>query len=83
MGARMEVSWRGSPAELERLRIVRSCIELDLVRSKNKRPITAESIATETELIRELATTNADITAMKAVTAEARRAMRWENGGAK
>ena len=77
----MEVSWREAPAELERLRIVRSCIELDLGRSKNKRPITAESIATETELIRELATTNAEITAVKSMVAEARRGFRWEQSG--
>ena len=79
----MTISWRESPAELERLKVVRSCIDLDLMRAQRVHPVTDESIAIKAQLADELEATVAQINALEMVVMEAKRGFRWENGGAK
>jgi hypothetical protein len=77
----MKISWRDSPAELERLKVVRSCIDLDVMRAQRVHPVTDESIARKKALNSELGKTVAQINALEQVVLEAKRARRWENGG--
>ena len=77
----MMISWRDSPAELERLKVVRSCIDLDVMRAQRVHPVTDESTARKAQLADELEATVAQINALEQVVLEAKRARRWENGG--
>ena len=77
----MKISWRDSPAELERLKTVRGCIDLDLMRARRVHPVTDESIARKKALDSELGETVAKINALEHVVLEAKRGFRWENGG--
>ena len=77
----MTISWRNSPAELERLKVVRSCIGLDLLRAQRVHPVTDQSIARKKQLESEWDGTVAKIDALEQVVLEAKRAFRWENGG--
>ncbi len=79
----MKISWRDSPAELERLKVVRGCIDLDVMRAERVHPVTDESIARKAQLDSELDETVAQINALEKVVMEAKRGFRWENGGAK
>ena len=79
----MGVSWRDSPAELERLKVVRSCIDMDVMRAHRVHPVTDEIIARKKELDLELGETVAKIDELELVVAAAKRAFRWENGGAR
>ena len=79
----MTISWRESPAELERLKVVRSCIDLDLMRAQRVHPVTPESIAIKKQLESEWDGTVAKIDELELVVAAAKRALKWENGGAK
>ena len=79
----MTISWRESPAELERLKVVRSCIDLDLMRAQRVHPVTDESIARKAQLESEWDGTVAQIDELELVVAAAKRALKWENGGAK
>ncbi len=77
----MKISWRDSPAELERLKVVRSCIGLDLMRAQRVHPVTDQSIARKAQLADELEATVAQIDALEMVVMEARRAFKWEQSG--
>ena len=77
----MKISWRDSPAELERLRLVQTCVQRDLLRAQRVHPVTPESIAIKKQLESEWDGTVAKIDALEQVVLEAKRAFRWENGG--
>ena len=77
----MTISWRESPAELERLKVVRSCIDLDVMRAQRVHPVTDESTARKAQLADELEATVAQINALEMVVLEARRAFKWEQSG--
>ena len=79
----MKISWRDSPAELERLKTVRGCIDLDLMRARRVHPVTDESIARKKALDSELGETVAKIEELELVVVAAKRALKWENGGAR
>ena len=79
----MKISWRDSPAELERLRLVQTCVQRDLLRAQRVHPVTDESIAIKKQLESEWDGTVAKIDELELVVAAAKRALKWENGGAK
>jgi hypothetical protein len=79
----MKISWRDSPAELERLRLVQTCVQRDLLRAQRVHPVTDESIARKAQLESEWDGTVAQIDELELVVAAAKRALKWENGGAK
>ncbi len=79
----MKISWRDSPAELERLRLVQTCVQRDLLRAQRVHPVTDESIARKAQLESEWDGTVAQIDELELVVAAAKRALKWENGGAR